>query len=1081
MQFKYSALAASLVAALTLTGCGGGDSDSGSTPGGNNGKPPITGPVVGGVVITTIDGYLKNALVCSDQNANGKCEANEVITDINGNLVLTNEKGQLDIQVEKSIEEAIKKAPIVVKVLEPFKDYSADGFTIEPGIYTVDMDQPYQAMGKNVEFRAPAGSAIATPLTDLIVAEMENGSDQATAEASVQAMLSDLKGEDTSLEIDLYADYINTKEDTGASDAEKQLATKLHKTAQILTETQHQADDSIDLDEVAEQVVTEAVTAVNDATTDELNDPDFKPVVPVDKNESGETVVEKPVVNYQASVDETILGAVSTELTNAYMVTGTNFAFFGDAPVTGLFTDKDQVTPPVISISTKSYNTLIAKGIHAELIGQGDSKTIQLTAMEGGKITPAGTYYLELEATDLDETGKAVGTVTTLLKFEIHTFNTVPVVNDKRLAALQSEFTQLALQEGQDVGYIVLDISDIFTDEDGDALTYAFSDIVTGLKYDVQYPQVTITGTPLVAGDFDITISATDDDNNGVAAPISLSIAEKPVTNNPLSDLIVEKNLYRFNAEWVQQAGKADTAKPDCWAIRLTSDHKVSLAEAVNGQCPAEDSFQNNQGTWTLDGENIVLALEGDSPVTLSLNKDVSTDAEMPRVHLSTTSPKATIAKTATGTTLASTTQNEPVTFYIGKPSADAYWQQPMAEVMVNGALTTADADSKSIVGQSHESDNLDVDLFIETSCESLGFVADEGHDPYNNPSYRFGPNMAYEFHLLNDKFTNGMFSLTNQTQGSVAFGSDKGAACGIDFDYSKTDNFIPGESIVVLADPTGKTVSEEFIINTFVDRNSSIEPLESLIIDESGVYSIEVNGDSGSVIRIYHDGKAIRDQEWTYTLTTTSWSEVELGNSIFTAYSVDGKQLLQVASEFNGEKESYTLWRDSADKIKSADAGVNVIKKPEDVFVAPTFFSLEEAQAAVQEAFAGEVNFTNTNWNEYKSSGDLTGTITYNLNDVTYEFVEDGINKKEVFRWNEMPNDLPCLVEGDHTCTIAELNSEYKFCDTDMPTDWNSCPSNDLLYNVQWRYSKDDEVLHREKTPVSGGSADYSYMVQNK
>ncbi|MGF1693881.1 hypothetical protein [Photobacterium kagoshimensis] len=1064
MQFKYSALAASLAAALTLSGCGGGDSDSGSNPGGNTGKPPITGPVVGGVVITTIDGYLKNALVCSDKNANGRCDADEVITDINNKLVLTNEKGQLDIEVEKSVEEAIKKAPIVVKVLEPFKDYSADGFAIEPGIYTVDMDQPYQAMGKNVEFRAPAGSAIATPLTDLIVAEMESGSDQATAEANVQAMLSDLKGEDTGLEIDLYADYINTKEDTAASDAEKQLATKLHKTAQILTETQHQADDSIDLDEVAEQVVTEAVTAVNDATTDELNDPDFKPVVPV-VEENGEIKPKPVIINYQASVNEDIYNNLNNELDSFYIEAGQNFEHTMTASASGLFVDKDQATSPDVSLSQKSIDELKAKGIHAEV--SAPNNVIQITSLNGA---PAGTYYLELEATDLDKDGNKVGTVTTLLKFEIHTFNTVPVVNDKRLAALQSEFTQLALQEGQNVGYIVLDISNIFSDEDGDALTYAFSDNVTGLKYAVLNTNVTITGTPLVSGNVDITISATDDDKNQAKATIKLSIAEKPVTNNPLSDIIVEKNLYRFNAEWTTQT---NVAKPDCWAIRLTSDNKVSLAEAVNGQCPAENSFQNNQGTWTLDGENIVLALEGDSPVTLSLNKDVSTDAEMPRVHLSTTSPKATIAKTATGTTLASTTQNEPVTFYIGKPSADAYWQQPMAEVMVNGALITTDADSKSIVGQSHESDNLDVDLFIETSCESLGFVADEGYDPDNNPSYRFGPNMAYEFHLLNDKFTNGIFSLTNQTQGSVAFGSDKGAACGIDFDYSETDNFTPGESIVVLADPTGNTVSEEFIINTFVDRNSSIEPLESLIIDESGVYSIEINGNGGSVIRIYRKDGKIQEQEWIYTLANNSWSNAKQSDSVYTAYSVGGKQLLQVASKYQGAKESFTLWRDSADKIKGADAGVNVIEELGEVFVAPTFFSLEEAQTAVQEALASEVPFIGTRWTEYytEDNVDHEKTMSYTIDGGTY----DG----KPFIWSEYPNDLPCLVEGDHTCTIAELNSKYDFCDTEMPTDWNSCPS-EKKYHVQWHYAKSDNVLHREKTSVQSGHMSKSYMVQN-
>ncbi|MGF1784464.1 hypothetical protein L4D00_01430 [Photobacterium swingsii] len=1069
MQFKYSALAASLAAALTLSGCGGGDSDSGSNPGGNTGKPPITGPVVGGVVITTIDGYLKNALVCSDQNANGKCDANEVITDINNKLVLTNEKGQLDIEVEKSVEEAIKKAPIVVKVLEPFKDYSADGFTIEPGIYTVDMDQPYQAMGKNVEFRAPAGSAIATPLTDLIVAEMESGSDQATAEASVQAMLSDLKGEDTGLEIDLYADYINTKEDTGASDAEKQLATKLHKTAQILTETQHQADDSIDLDEVAEQVVTEAVTAVNDATTDELNDPDFKPVVPVDKNESGETVVEKPVVNYQASVDTNILGAVSTELTNAYMVTGTNFAFFGDAPVTGLFTDKDQVTPPVISISTKSYNTLIAKGIHAELTDH--SNTIQLTAMEDGKITPAGTYYLEIEATDLDKDDNKVGTVTTLLKFEIHTPNTAPVLDSAELAKLEASIAALNLQQEQDSGSNNFELSKLYSDKENDQLTYEVESTPTGLNYRIQGSTLTISGTPNVFGKYPFSLKVNDGNNNHVSTNVKLSISEKAEVNNPLAAILIEKNLYRFNANW-----ENNIATPDCWALRLTSDHKVLSADSINGVCPTEPSTTAEIGSWAQDGDNITLIMNDKAEMTLALIDDKSTDIYMPRVHLNQVTDKANIGKSAVGFTLQQATHNDPVTFYLGKETADTYWQQSEANVTVNNSVIKVDAASKTQVGQSLEKETLDVDLFINTRCEDLGFERDNLEDPDGNPSYIISDKMIYEFHLL---FKGGMFSLASQTN-SVAFSADKGAACGIDFDYSGVADFTPGESVVVLANPKENTGNEEFIINTFVDRNYSIEPQYSILTHEAAVYAIEINKNSGSFIKIYHDGNQIKELESTYEPLTGNWSNASESKAVFTAYTINGNQLLQVASEFNGNKESYTLWRDSANEVKSADAGVDVIDEPNSIFVSPTFATEGEAKAAVQEAFAGEVNFTNTNWTEYSSNGDQAGTIIYGQDTVIYNFVENGESKTEKFLWNEMPKDLPCLVEGDHTCTIAELNSEYQFCDTDMPTDWNSCPSNDQ-YLVQWHYSKDDEILHREKTPVNGGSTDYSYMVQNK
>ncbi|OAN16911.1 hypothetical protein A3K86_08195 [Photobacterium jeanii] len=1071
MKFSYSAVAASLVTALTLSGCGG---DSGSSPEGNTGKPPITGPVVGGVVITTIDGYLKNALVCSDSNANGKCEANEVITDIDGKLVLTNDKGQLDIKVEQSIEKKIKNTPIVVKVLEPFKDYSADGFTIEPGIYTVDMDQPYQAMGKNVEFRAPAGSNIATPLTDLIVAEMEKGANQTTAEANVQTMLADLKDGDTSLEIDLYADYIDTKKDTGASDAEKQLATKLHKTAQILTETQHQTDDNINLDEVTNQVVTEAVSAVNSATTDELNNPDFKPVVPVDKDETGEIVVEKPVVNYQASINKALLATVSSELTNTYMIAGENFGFFGKEPVTGLFTDKDQTDAPKVTISAESYDALMAKGIHAELTDH--SNTIQLTAMESGKTTPPGSYFLELAAADLDEAGNAVGTVTTLLKFEIHAQGTAPTVNQERLTALQGEFDKLTLQQGQDVNYIVLDISNIFSDEDGDALTYSFSDHATGLKYDVQYPEVTITGTPLVSGNHQISLNAQDDDGNGISAAISLSIAKQPASGNELSSIIVEQDLYRFNANWVGQGA----AKPDCWAMRLTADNRILASETSDGQCPSESSISTEQGTWALNGDNIVLNYKGEGIMTVSLNKDRSHDVNMPRVHISSISEKATIAKTATGTTLASKTQNEPATLYIGRLSAETYWQQPMANVMVKGMLTTADAASKVTGINQHESENLDADLFIETTCEELGFVADGGQDPYGNLSYRFGPNMAYQFHLLNDKFTNGMFTINNQTQESVAFASNHGKACAVDFDYTGNAHFKPGESIVVFANPTGETVSEEFIINTFVDRNYSIEPQASILTQEAAVYAIEINKNSGSFIKIYHDGNQIKELESTYDPQTKEWRNNQASNAKFFAYTINGKQLLQVASEFDGQPESYTLWRDAADEVKSIDAGIDAMSQPNRIFVSPTFETEGQARAAVENAYAPAVSFVGTRWTEYDSSEIQTGTITYNQNDVTYEFIEDGTNKKETFLWNEMPNDLPCLVAGEHTCNLMELNSEYQFCDTDTPTDWDNCP-NKNKYLVQWHYSEGDGTLYREKTSLQWNHVSNTRMVPNK
>ena len=91
MQFKLSLLTGSLLAALTLTGCGGGDSDTPVTPNENT------------KTITVIDGYLTNAEVCVDKNDNKQCDDGESIG-------LTNEKGQLEISQEQAAYPLLAKA-----------------------------------------------------------------------------------------------------------------------------------------------------------------------------------------------------------------------------------------------------------------------------------------------------------------------------------------------------------------------------------------------------------------------------------------------------------------------------------------------------------------------------------------------------------------------------------------------------------------------------------------------------------------------------------------------------------------------------------------------------------------------------------------------------------------------------------------------------------------------------------------------------------------------------------------------------------------------------------------------------------
>ena len=74
-------------AALALTGCGGGDSDS-SQP--SNSVTPLS--------VTVMDGLIRNALVCADTNHNGACDAGEPQgrTDLSGRVTLSLPAGQAD-------------------------------------------------------------------------------------------------------------------------------------------------------------------------------------------------------------------------------------------------------------------------------------------------------------------------------------------------------------------------------------------------------------------------------------------------------------------------------------------------------------------------------------------------------------------------------------------------------------------------------------------------------------------------------------------------------------------------------------------------------------------------------------------------------------------------------------------------------------------------------------------------------------------------------------------------------------------------------------------------------------------------
>lgn len=193
--------AALLVAAsLTLAACGGGSGGGGG--GGGGGGPAPTTSITG----KAADGYLVEARVCLDRNANKQCDPDEPTT-------MTGSGGRFTLEVTATEAEAY---PIVVEVIE---DVTLDEDTDQR------VDKPYV-------LTAPAGkTAFVSPLTTAVQGLLEQNPalDPDTAAAAIRQSLS------AAGEVDLFKDYVEAKKTEPAYK-------RVHKVAQVaakvLAETQ---------------------------------------------------------------------------------------------------------------------------------------------------------------------------------------------------------------------------------------------------------------------------------------------------------------------------------------------------------------------------------------------------------------------------------------------------------------------------------------------------------------------------------------------------------------------------------------------------------------------------------------------------------------------------------------------------------------------------------------------------------------------------------------------------------------------------------------------------------------------------
>ncbi|BCN22858.1 hypothetical protein [Vibrio alfacsensis] len=461
---KVSLLAASV--AIALAGCGG--SDGGSNAGNS------------GVVITGFDGYFKDAVVFEDLNNNGKLDSSDPIID------LTNEKGQ--VQLTNKQYSAEKN--LAIQTIVPGGEVQAALIARDPnrfaGTYTVDMDNPTQAMAHEVVFRTLPGEKVISPLTDLVVIQAGANPTETAIQEAKEKVNETLGIEGNTAFTDVIA--ANNK--------------ALHKTAQILTESKAQAKDNYSA-ETSLAIADKAAEVVQKAKPEDLEDENFKPVVEV--NDSGTVDV---VTNSKLFANEAVVNAIKAELKPLESHT-LNINLSLAAEELSLFKDQDN-SDIEIAVKVVTLDGVEVTGLTATAVNGGE-----LTI--SGELTPVRpAYQIKLTATDYNSEikDKSFGSVTTAFDLQVKVENPAPTIDQEVAETIEEWIESIELFQGVEVQNEQYRIDNLFSDNDEltfDAYTSVDGLVLTLVKSAGQ-TELKITGKPayVYADGQTITISAFD-------------------------------------------------------------------------------------------------------------------------------------------------------------------------------------------------------------------------------------------------------------------------------------------------------------------------------------------------------------------------------------------------------------------------------------------------------------------------------------------------------------------------------------------------------------------------------------------
>ncbi len=368
-----------------------------------------------------MDGYLTNAEVWVDTNGDNNCETKLDI--------MTGEGGVVEIPVE------YENNIICIKAIA--------GQTI---------DETRGVVERTLELKAPAGETTVSPLTNLVVEQLEDDNTLTVAEAKA-AVMTEL-GLNSVTANDVFGDYV------AAAASGNDTAKAINIIGEVLFD-----EDASDADlTITEKLAI--VKAVSEDARDAITGGDidvFSPDI---------TVADNGTVTITTNHRPTVTGNASSETLEINLE-----ASFPSLSVTNWFEDLDN------DISTYELKILPESGSSLEI--------------SAGSITgtpyAAGTYTVYVYAKD----AKGVRSYPAVFDLNVISPNTPPVINDGVKNTIQTAITNLGLQQNVSVNETI-SIAGLFTDADGDALTITVSEVIAGLEITYGNDQLTFSGSPSV-------------------------------------------------------------------------------------------------------------------------------------------------------------------------------------------------------------------------------------------------------------------------------------------------------------------------------------------------------------------------------------------------------------------------------------------------------------------------------------------------------------------------------------------------------------------------------------------------------